>query len=944
MELINKVIAFVFSVTVLSNTLLGGGLIWSDAHLTEWRDRAINGPYKMAGDAFDPLIPGEWQRIVSEKDSFMSNPSADRESVLLIPETPLYYPKGQNTVSAAFYALVKKDSSVAASVKAEILWHARASGTQVSPTRVMVTDDGNWWKASWLMRYLVGASFIEDSFTSGELTEVKDWLSNWAQAYDLSVNKELAQCFPNRYSRDYSRTGSPASSSYYSRYAYLDSNGTGHNQIAAVARYYNNRRSTIMGFVGLASVWLQDVTLIDHSKLYFEEWLQFSVFPDGSVGEYDRNRSSTSSSNVMQGLIYNGANLESAITLASALSINGDDSLFQYSTTNGIWGTESTGGDPAKSLKLAVNTHMDLIENEKLWYAADGSVVTANRIDSKAESGNNNGTQWNVEIYFAPIGNRYWKDARIKNGYMRTSTNSIPYSSKFGTAGPLSGPWKGHHAAFPSMLFMFADMENVGTGPVTPPVTPPTGPVYPQGYREATVGGQLVFGLDPVWGAGREFEAVFDGDPSTFYDYKNGDETFVGIDLGESTLVQALHYHPRIGLENRMVGGRFEGSNESSVSGYETIHVIATEPSAAAQVINLDPAAAYRYYRYLAPAGGYGNIAEFSVEFPVLVVEVDSDNLPDAWEIQYFGGINAVNGGETEDFDGDGSSNYDEWLAGTDPSNATDFPVVTPPGGIVYPDGYREAMLGGLLRFGLDPAWSVGSEFEQVFDGDASTFYDYINGAGGFAGMDIGESRVVAAINFQPRSGQAKRMVGGRFEGSNESSVSGYQTIYVIAAEPSSTAQSVDVSSGMAYRYYRYLSPANGFGNIAEFSLELEVVVADSDNLPDAWEIQYFGGINAVNGGEAEDFDGDGSSNYDEWLAGTDPSDATDLLELRPVVGVAWTSVRDRSYEIDYSDNNWKTFITSETLLGGGGPMVWIDPSDGTLIHKRQYRVQIVAQ
>ena len=79
-------------------------------------------------------------------------------------------------------------------------------------------------------------------------------------------------------------------------------------------------------------------------------------------------------------------------------------------------------------------------------------------------------------------------------------------------------------------------------------------------------------------------------------------------------------------------------------------------------------------------------------------------------------------------------------------------------------------------------------------------------------------------------------------------------------------------------------------------------------------EIQYFGSINAVNGGETEDFDGDGSSNYDEWLAGTDPSDATDLLELRPVVGVAWTSVRDRSYEIDYSDNNWKTFI----ILNGG--------------------------
>ena len=265
------------------------GLLYTDAHLAEWRNRALNGPYKSTGDSFDPLVPAEWDRIVSEKSTFISNPSADRTPVLAIPETPLYYPLGQNTVTAAFYALVKEDSSVAASVKAEILWHARESGTQVSPTQIMVTDEGNWWKSSWLMRYLMATSFIESSFTAGELTEVKDWLSNWVQAYDLSIHTELIQCFPNRYSRDYSVRGSAASSSFYSRYAYLDSNGTGHNQISAVARYYNNRRSTIMGFVGLASVWLNDTTRIDRSKLYFEEFLQFSVFPDGSVGEYDRN-------------------------------------------------------------------------------------------------------------------------------------------------------------------------------------------------------------------------------------------------------------------------------------------------------------------------------------------------------------------------------------------------------------------------------------------------------------------------------------------------------------------------------------------------------------------------------------------------------------------------------------------------------------------------------
>ena len=80
MNLTNKVLAFLFSVTVLSNTLLGGGLLWSDNDLAVWRDRAVNGPYKTAGDAFDPLIPGEWDRIVTNKNSFVASPTADRVS------------------------------------------------------------------------------------------------------------------------------------------------------------------------------------------------------------------------------------------------------------------------------------------------------------------------------------------------------------------------------------------------------------------------------------------------------------------------------------------------------------------------------------------------------------------------------------------------------------------------------------------------------------------------------------------------------------------------------------------------------------------------------------------------------------------------------------------------------------------------------------------------
>jgi uncharacterized repeat protein (TIGR01451 family) len=48
----------------------------------------------------------------------------------------------------------------------------------------------------------------------------------------------------------------------------------------------------------------------------------------------------------------------------------------------------------------------------------------------------------------------------------------------------------------------------------------------------------------------------------------------------------------------------------------------------------------------------------------------DWDGMADAWEIAHFGSINAPGGGPSDDPDGDGLSNLDEFRAGTDPMNA----------------------------------------------------------------------------------------------------------------------------------------------------------------------------------------------------------------------------------------------------------------------------------
>ncbi|MBN1671373.1 MAG: lamin tail domain-containing protein [Kiritimatiellae bacterium] len=46
----------------------------------------------------------------------------------------------------------------------------------------------------------------------------------------------------------------------------------------------------------------------------------------------------------------------------------------------------------------------------------------------------------------------------------------------------------------------------------------------------------------------------------------------------------------------------------------------------------------------------------------------------------------------------------------------------------------------------------------------------------------------------------------------------------------------------------------------------------DRDGMSDVWETQYFGATNAAASGAAEDFDGDGLNNWEEYVAGSDPT------------------------------------------------------------------------
>jgi hypothetical protein len=103
--------------------------------------------------------------------------------------------------------------------------------------------------------------------------------------------------------------------------------------------------------------------------------------------------------------------------------------------------------------------------------------------------------------------------------------------------------------------------------------------------------------------------------------------------------------------------------------------------------------------------------------------------------------------------------------------------------------------------------------------------------------------------------------------------------------------------------------------------------------IPEAWLTQYFG-TNYVDKPEAApdaDPDGDGSTNLEEFQAGTHPLDATSGFHasIRAAPVVSWASVPSRTYRILRRDSlistNWTTVISAFTATSSTSRFIDVD-------------------
>jgi hypothetical protein len=102
------------------------------------------------------------------------------------------------------------------------------------------------------------------------------------------------------------------------------------------------------------------------------------------------------------------------------------------------------------------------------------------------------------------------------------------------------------------------------------------------------------------------------------------------------------------------------------------------------------------------------------------------------------------------------------------------------------------------------------------------------------------------------------------------------------------------------------LSPSQR-GRVERVDLAFSALLldGDGDGLPDIWEDHYFPGTGA---NPEDDADGDGVSNLDEYLAGTDPIDPDSLFAIVTVAfgpegnTIQWSSIEGRAYRILRAD------------------------------------------
>ncbi|MES2732167.1 MAG: Ig-like domain-containing protein [Bacteroidota bacterium] len=441
------------------------GLHVTQQELNIWRDRANRGPYKNKGDV-QTNSPGDWTRILENANKFRDNTAALVADRWIPWAGSGCYPKSVSATNvahtqagllkdAAFVYLVKQDASYLPRVKAEILQYIRNPSLNfANRSRWCYVGDQNpgFIVSEVLTRIVFAYDYVRiaGGFTADEQAEFQKWVYNAGQWYSDNIDKYFTLRYVNRLAGDYTLTNYSIRAEAASTKCLLYYGGP---SAGFFAQGYNNRLATCARFMGVAGVVCNNVSLQTNAKRFFFEWMRYGVYPNGEIADLHRGFDDLTKG-AESGLMYSFGVAQVMSDLADLFARKGDASLYNYSTEEGCFGSQSTG-NPKNLFKVITNLQKYLNGTFKR-YASKYSTTNANFLINGIDPFKTPG-EISYDIWFS-MANVFYNSSFISSNYRRQAAGCRPYPQWPRSVGS-NYPFGGHAAVYPGSLFMFGQME-----------------------------------------------------------------------------------------------------------------------------------------------------------------------------------------------------------------------------------------------------------------------------------------------------------------------------------------------------------------------------------------------------------------------------------------------------------------------------------------------------
>ena len=344
-------------------------MLATSAEVAMWQDRAVNGPFRVAGD-FSANSPGHWSEMVTAagRAPFQSarwdGPTFfDGSAISRFVGTGNDPPGGVKNMahdmySAAIVAMTNNDTTLAGQIVAEIEWQATRTTLNYGSRTLWpfyYYNDINplFMHAVWVKDYVLAYDLCKGLGQTS--STVEQWFLNLAELCEQIVHANMSNRFPDR-----------RSDSYVTRSSGVNTSIQGHHRLADgtiiyypnIMQFYSNRRNNQAGLFGLVGAVLNNQFYIDEFKRYMREWVMFGNRLGDYGGYGDINRGGSSFPQL--GYSYALHGLESCLPAMEGLARQGDTDLYEFSSSDGsthaTWGTAHL-----KSMEDCLDSHLKWI-------------------------------------------------------------------------------------------------------------------------------------------------------------------------------------------------------------------------------------------------------------------------------------------------------------------------------------------------------------------------------------------------------------------------------------------------------------------------------------------------------------------------------------------------------------------------------------------------------